>query len=179
MIVAVAINASINASEFMPDVVRIGGAAHGALNRLQPGDRAAGSRAELGHGGHDTAIAPASLGQIQSLVGTPESQRGIFPMAPVGNANRYRHLETGTKRREINVLDAAPDTLSGNDGALGDGVGQYHGEFLAAVAAEKIGLAQRLPGRFRNLLQHLVTSQMAVLVVDSVARRKYCARSQV
>ena len=107
------------------------------------------------------------LGAVHRGVGTADQCRSIFTVVGVdadADAGRHRGLltwkPTGGAQGCIHLV--------GNDaGVCGFGhLGQHHQEFVAAVAADGVGLAHQACQAGRHTLQHCVAGRVAKAVVD-------------
>ena len=110
------------------------------------------------------AVLAGGLGAVEAGVGLHDQVRG---RAGVVGEDRdpARDGHDRAAAREA-LLDPSPDALGHDESPEPRGVGQQHGELLAAVARRHVDLADPLAHHRRRPHQHAVALDVAALVVD-------------
>src|SRR6476659_10136416 len=124
----------------------------------------------VGGARHVPAVATPTLGHVQRPVGRPHQGRGRGALLREGrSADRDRDVERWLALGQERL---APDRLADALGELGRaldrGLRQHHHELLAAVAGERVDLADLLLHPVLELAEHAVTSGVAGPVVDQL-----------
>src|SRR5262245_30911562 len=100
-------------------------------------------------------VAAASFGLVERAVGLLDQVRHLFAVFGImRNADGDGDLQVGVIRFEFRGLGRLTDTLGGEFGAGKVGVRENDAEFLAAVAAGNIDLAEILPDDAARFTQH-------------------------
>ena len=110
-------------------------------------------------------VAAVVLRPVERAVGEPVERVGVGGLGDVAHPGGHRHP---ADRGEVGVRDAPAHALGRLQGLVGVGLGQDHGELLAADPGHQLARPRLGREHVRGVLEHPVAHLVAVHVVDAL-----------
>src|SRR5262249_24268988 len=122
----------------------------------------------FGTGLSDDSIPASTLGPVQVVIGLLDEGAGLDGRAGGCDPDRDAYDHRVVLEHERGLPDQLAQALVELPGGIMPSFGQHHHKFLAPVARKHLVLAHLAPHAPGQLLEHMVTGQVAMLVVDAL-----------